>query len=107
MSRIDDALRRISQLRRAAGPVSSHEVARFPSVTAVTLDAYRGEGAAAAVTEPPQPVKPAQKPVRLAQPPVQPPPAPAAQTTAEQPGDDGALIDVGQITDTFSSFLAV
>ena len=98
MSRIDDALRRMAQHRRASGPVSSHEVARFPSVTAVTLDAYRGEGAAAAV-EPAHPVQPAQKPVRLPQQPVQPPPAPAAQTTAEQPVDDGALIDVGQITD--------
>ena len=103
MSRIDDALRRIAQLRRANGPVSSHEVARFPSITAVTLDAYRGEGAAAAVVESSHPVQPAQKPVRLAQQPVQPVPvpvpAPAAQAPAEQPVDDGALIDVAQITD--------
>jgi uncharacterized protein involved in exopolysaccharide biosynthesis len=101
MSRIDDALRRIAQLRRAGGPGpgSSHEVARFPSITAVTLDAYRGEGAAAAVVQPSHPVQAAPKPVRLAQQPVQPLPAPAAQTAAEQPVDDGALIDVGQITD--------
>jgi uncharacterized protein involved in exopolysaccharide biosynthesis len=111
MSRIDDALRRLAQNRRPGGSASGHhEVARFPSPAAVTLEGYRAEGATALVEAPHRPVEPLRKPGRIAPEHIGPqavgqqrveqraPARPAAEPP-EPPIDDGTLIDVGLIRD--------
>jgi uncharacterized protein involved in exopolysaccharide biosynthesis len=107
MSRIDDALRRIAQIRRP-GAVENYESGRAVAASGVTLDAYEGERPSPAAETAPRLAERVRALPRIVPPPERPtivatsPAANRSETSADEGApstDDGALIDVRLILD--------
>ena len=98
MSRIDDALRRIAQLRRP-GVADNHEPGRSVTASGITLDAYEGERLPPATEIAPRLAERVRVLPRIV--PERPPVVAAAQAPepSEATVDDGALMDVRLILD--------